>query len=144
MKGGRPKGSKDSQPRTRRKAEKPARTMFTLPDINGKEWLIDLVQSYGGPARVCADLRISRELLDKWARDDPPAPFTVLLALWWQGPAGFEQAFSECHMTHVHNYGMRRLAEERVLRLETALTNISQLLGPDHPALLDHQKLLAS
>jgi len=138
MKRGRPVGSKN-RPKERRQ---PDRTMFTLPQIYGKEWLIDMISAYGGPARVCADLRITRELLDRWARDDPPAPYTVLLALWWQGPMGFEQAFSECHPTHVHNYGMRRLAEERVVRLQSALTNITELLGHDHPAVAGVLKLV--
>lgn len=128
---GRPPGSRN---KPKRKDQEQA-TMFSLPSLGGAAQLIELVMAYGGPERVCKDLQISRELLDRYCQDNPPAPYTTALAIWWQGPYGFNQAFSEAHRTHLHNYGMRLHAEERIRQLETTLTEIIIAIGPGHPAI---------
>lgn len=129
---GRPKGSK-SRPKTAKPP--PERTMFSLPRIGGKEAWAHLVRTYGGVDRVAADLKMTIDLVNLYQTAQDP-PYAVLIALWWQGPHGFDQAFSETHWTHMLNFAAKRNAEERVQLLEHKLTSIANALGHDHPALL--------
>lgn len=139
-KGGRPKGVKNGEGVMgrmrigRKKHELEHRTMFTLPShLGGPESLDDLVRIYGGHDRVCRDLKISQELLHRYLRGEPDPPFTLLLALYWQTPDGFNQAFSETHMTHMFNFAMRRQAESRARLLNELILKTVDLIGRDHP-----------
>lgn len=134
---GRPPGVKNGEGKAARLREpqRPLQTMFTLPRIDGAELFDELVMAYGGPERVARDLKLSPDLVARWRRADPEPPYTMLLALWWQSPHGFNQAFSECHWTHLHNFNLRRQAEERNTLLEQTLQRVADVLGWDHPAL---------
>lgn len=137
---GRPKGVKNGEGKMGRmridrdKNEWKTRAMFTLPThLGGSACLDDLVRIYGGQDRVCRDLKISRELLNLYLRGQQEPPFTLLLALYWQTPDGFGQAFSETHMTHMHNFQMRRTAESRARLLNELILKTADLIGRDHP-----------
>lgn len=139
-KGGRPKGVKNGEGVMgrmridRKKHELEQRTMFTLPShLGGPESLDDLVRIYGGHDRVCRDLKISQELLHRYLRGEPDPPFTLLLALYWQTPDGFNQAFSETHQTHMFNFAMRRQAESRARLLNELILKTVDLIGREHP-----------
>lgn len=139
-KGGRPKGVKNGEGVMgrmridRKKHELERRTMFTIPShLGGSACLDDLVRIYGGHDRVCRDLKLSQELLHRYLRGDTDPPFTLLLALYWQTPDGFNQAFSETHQTHMFNFAMRRQAESRARLLNELILKTAELIGLDHP-----------
>lgn len=137
---GRPKGVKNGEGKMGRmrldrdKNEWKTRAMFTVPThLGGPASLDHLVHIYGGKDRVCRDMKISRELLDVYLSGQQDPPFTVLLALYWQTADGFAQAFSETHMTHMHNFQMRRTAESRARLLNELIIKTAELIGLDHP-----------
>lgn len=108
--------------------------MFSFPENLGglDRELDDLVRWYGGRQRVCADFHIAEELLDAYLRYEIHPPYTLLLAIYWQGPFGFDHGFVESHPVHKHNIVMRRIAEERAAKLLTMVDRIVQKLGPEH------------
>jgi len=123
------KGSRGPTP----KKQRVTRTMFNMPILGGPEReLGDLVNAYGGRQRVCTDFHITSELLDAYLRYELHPPYTLLLAIYWQGPYGFNQAFAEVDMTHLHNFQMRRIAEERSARLIGFVNGVINELGQDH------------
>ena len=111
-----------------RAAKRPAVNMFSMPTLGGEEQLMKLVGEYGGVERVMRDFRVSRELLGVWLSGRQEVPLTVLLALWWQGPAGFQQGFVESHWANQYN-------AFKVRQLEAVVAQVRELLGADHPAL---------
>lgn len=90
------------------------RARFSMPTLRGHEQLRQLVDAYGGVDLVCADLLIAPELLARYLAGEMEPPRTLLLALWWQGPDGFHQAFGETHWTHQAMIARARLAEARL------------------------------
>ena len=137
MKAGRPKGTtgiKWGKGRGHKKPERPQQTMLSLPTGLGPEALDHLVALYGGMERACKDLRISRALMQRYLAGTTEPPFTLLLAIYWQGPVGFGQAFEESHWTHQHNAHLKRQAEERLTRVLTALDGLVAQIGETHEA----------
>ncbi|MBS3995019.1 MAG: hypothetical protein KGZ33_04440 [Alkaliphilus sp.] len=118
--------------RTPKKIEAPKRTMFNFPSFGAEREIGDLVRAYGGRMRVCTDFHIAPDLLDAYLTHQLQPPYTLLLALYWQGPYGFHQAFCEVDATHLHNFAMRRLAEERSAKLIGMVERIVLKLGEDH------------
>lgn len=130
MQRGRPKGSKN---RPRKEKAHPQRVVFSQPPDCSLELFVDTVSDYGGPAMVAKDLRISRELLGRYLAGEVPVPYATWCALWWQSWRGFNQAFSETHYTHTHNFYMRRRAEAQRLILYKTIERARELLPVDHP-----------
>lgn len=127
---GRPRGSKNAP----KKAKPiPTRTTFTLPEHGGAEDFFDLVKDCGGIDQVAKDLRISVDLVKRYAAGSLPIPYVTWVALWWQSWRGFNQAFSETHATHLHNFDMRRQAELERYILMRVMTKAIETLPADHP-----------
>lgn len=125
--------SKGSKNRVKRERPIPRRSSFTLPVIGGAEVFHDLVQDYGGPAMVSRDFKLSRDLIAKYSSGELNVPYVTMLALWWQSWRGFDQAFSETHNTHMHNFEMRRRAELERYILAKVVQRAIDLLPGDHP-----------
>lgn len=125
--------SKRRGPRKPKVHKEPRQTMFTMPVLGGAEReLADLVRAYGGRQRVCNDFHIATELLDAYLRYEINPPYTLLLAIYWQSPLGFHHGFCESEPTHLHNFGMRRLAEERCAKFMGFVDAVANELGQDH------------
>lgn len=95
-------------------------TMLSLPRISGSTQLEHLVHAYGGAEKTAKDLRIHKGLLSRYLNGSQEPPYTLLLAIYFAGPYGFSQAFSESHWTHQYNYRKRVIAEhenETLVRL---------------------------
>lgn len=116
--------------------------MFSFPKLGGRDCLVDLVNAYGGPTRVCKDFKLTRDLLDVWLTGRQEAPLTAFLAFYWQGPTGMQHGFSESHYANQYNVSRVREAEAKLDRLEQTLAEVVQLLDQSHPALAPIQRLL--
>lgn len=101
------------------------RTRFSMPTLRGHDQLRQLVDAYGGREMVCRDLLLSPELLDAYLAGEMEPPRTLLLALWWQGPDGFNQAFSETHWTHQAMVARAHLAESRLQQHQLLLQAVA-------------------
>lgn len=99
----------------------PRRAAFSMPTLSGHEQLQDLVRAYGGSQRVINDFRIAPELLRAYLAGVMEPPFTLLLAVYWQSPYGFEQAFSETHWANQANYQRAQVAEAKLQQYSTLL-----------------------
>lgn len=107
------------------------RQRFSMPaGMAGHQALAHLVREYGGAAVVAKDFRVTPQLLGRWLSGDLEAPFTFFLALWWQGPMGFRQAYSESHWTHDFVCFLRREAVDRVELLERLIVQAGYALPP--------------
>ena len=105
--------------------------MFTMPrGLGGHQVLRDLVADYGGAERVSTDFRIGPKLLDKWLSGEVEPPRVAYLALWWQGPMGFSQAYREVHWAHEYMCFLRREARERVELLERLIVLAGYAVPP--------------
>lgn len=105
--------------------------MFTMPrGLGGHEILRDLVDYYGGAERVSRDFRIGPKLLEKWLTGEVEPPRVAYLALWWQGPMGFSQAYREVHWAHEFMCFLRREARDRVELLERLIVQAGYAVPP--------------
>lgn len=52
-------------------------------------------------------------------------PRTVLYALYWQGPEGFNQGFGESHWTHQATFARVQLLEARLLQHQLLLQAVA-------------------
>jgi len=104
------------------------RSLMSMPVLAGAAQLRELVHVYGGFARTSRDFRIAESTLAGYLSGKHEPPYTLLLALYWQGPYGFEQAFSESHYTHQENWSKRRAAEERVAKFEGYFESLREML----------------
>lgn len=120
---------------TKKGPERPQQVTMSIPKLQGPNQLRELVHAYGGPERMVEDLKISRELLDRWCADDGNPPFHFLVAAYFIGPYGMSHAFSESHWTHQYNSFLKNRALDQVKMLENVVRACSQVLGMDHPAL---------
>lgn len=111
----------------------PTKTRFTTPEMGSSTEFHDLVNDCGGVELVAKELRISVDLVRRYANGSLPIPYVTWLALWWQSWRGFNQAFSETHMTHMHNFEMRRLAELERYILMRVMARAIDVLPADHP-----------
>lgn len=127
---GRRPGSKNAKTKAK---PIPTRTTFTLPEHGGPADFLDLVKDSGGINQVAKDLRISPDLVKRYANGTLPIPYVTWVALWWQSWRGFNQAFSETHATHLHNFDMRRQAELERYILMRVMTKAMDALPEDHP-----------
>lgn len=112
-----------------RGASSMTRTMLSRPRISGSAQLRELVDGYGGVDRVCKDFRVAKSLLARYLSGSLEPPYTFMLAIYWQGPYGFSQAFSESHWTHQYNFSKRRVAEERCQKLEQSLKKMRAIVA---------------
>ena len=134
MKAGRPKGTtgiKWGQGRNHKEPKRPQQTMLSEPALH-PDLLPDLVHAFGSKERLCKELRVSPALLELYLDGTTEPPFTFLLAVYWQCPIGFGQAFSESHWTHQYNSYKRREAEERLDRVLGVLDVLVGRLGETH------------
>lgn len=92
-------------------------SILSVPELDASSFR-KLVDQMGGRDRACAVLGASRELVDKWYSGELHAPQSAVLACYWHGPAGFSQAFTECHWTHEYNAFLKNEARARVDLLE--------------------------
>jgi hypothetical protein len=97
------------------------RTMLSMPRLGDAGHLADLVRAYGGEVRVCMDFRIAPELLRAYLDGVVEVPRTVMLAVYWQGPDGFRQAFVESHWTHQDTTFQLGQAKDWIGRLQSVL-----------------------
>jgi hypothetical protein len=125
---GRPAGVKNGAGRLHVEPERDGPRVFSLPKLGGTVQFVDLVTDYGGPDRVARDLKIGRDLLDRFLGGELEAPYTVFLALWWHTAHGFRQGFDEAHWTHSYNSFRRREAELRCEHLEAVIQHAAALL----------------
>lgn len=115
--------------------QKPELLTLSLPKLGGSNQLRELVHAYGGAARMVEDLKVSRELLDRWCADDGNPPYHFLIAAYFIGPYGMSHAFAESHWTHQYNSFLKNQALDRVKVLEHVVSACAQVIGVDHPAL---------
>lgn len=107
------------------------RTVFTMPRLGGSGQLSDLVLAYGGEELVARDFRIAPQLLRSYLAGVIEPPHALFLAIYWQGPYGFAQAFRESHWTHQATVARATVAEAKVAQYETLLRTLRPLLGSD-------------
>lgn len=81
-----------------------------------------LVDALGGVEIAAQRTKTSVELIRLWTTGELDTPFTAKLALYWVGPFGFDQAFSESHWAHSYNTFLKHEARERVAKLEAFIT----------------------
>nr|CDL66352.1 unnamed protein product [uncultured bacterium] len=105
-----------------------SRSAFSMPKLGGAAHCRELVSDYGGIHRVSEDFQVTPGLVSQYVSGQLEAPFTFLLALYWQTSHGFRQAFSESHWTHQYNSFKVAEATENVLKLERVLAHAVRLL----------------
>lgn len=110
-------------------------TTMSMPRLQGSNQLRELVHAYGGADRMAVDLKISRELLDRWCAMDGNPPYHFLIAAYFIGPYGMSHAFSESHWAHQYNSFLKNEALDKVKMLEHVVQACMAVLGHDHPAL---------
>lgn len=117
----------------------PARAAFSMPRLSGHHQLRELVHQYGGRERVTADFHIAQQALDAYLAGVMEPPLSLLLALYWQGPMGFGQAFSETHFANLANVARARAAEAKLDQYRTVVHQLRVVLGDSLDTLLkDH------
>lgn len=126
---GRPKGSKNGPKRAKPERKRISFSQPTLGITNTD--FADLVADCGGVDAVAKDLRISVDLVRRYCDGSLSIPHVTWLALWWQSWRGFDQAFSETHNTHMHNFEMRRRAELERYILGKVVQRAIELLPAD-------------
>ena len=114
----------------------PERSMFSLPTLSGHHQLQELVHALGGPEATCKALRIAPQALEGYLTGVMEPPYTLLLAVYWQGPYGFKQAFSETHWANQSNYVRAKAAEARCDQFRLLFDQVRQIVGPAFEVLL--------
>lgn len=117
----------------------PEPVRFTIPNM-GSITAHDLIDSMGGAAQAAKVIRVTQELIDLWQSGQVETPWTAMLALWWQSPYGFAQAFNESHWTHQYNSMLKREARDRVELLEAFIH--AQGMQPPGRQLTTHREML--
>lgn len=104
--------------------------LLPVPDHLVPSMFRRLVDEIGGVHRAEVVLRASSEVVARWYSGELEPPFPVLLACWWHGPRGFDEAFRLSHWTHEYNSFLKNEARARVELLEAVITRSGFAVPP--------------